>query len=182
VLLALESLLRDRDLERITMQDLARAAGVGVGTIYGRFVDRAALVGALYARYDDRLGGEIDRDLAPPRWDGLVLVQRIERLIEMAARHYREHAGVLRLIASPGSVRPRAGEMNHNSRRLLERIHEILLERRHEIRRSDPDTAARVGSTSPTPQFAIECSSPTLLSSPSSLGTNRSTSRRSPAL
>lgn len=42
----------------VTMEGIARRAGVGIGTLYRRFPSRAALVEALYADDLDRIGAE----------------------------------------------------------------------------------------------------------------------------
>ncbi|MFI6516959.1 TetR/AcrR family transcriptional regulator [Spirillospora sp. NPDC050679] len=51
ILAAAAELLAARGPEGLSMDEVARAAGVGVGTVYRRFGDRAALV---YAVIDDR--------------------------------------------------------------------------------------------------------------------------------
>ncbi|MFF5262877.1 TetR/AcrR family transcriptional regulator [Actinomadura viridis] len=51
ILAAAAGLLASRGVEALSMDEVARAAGVGVGTVYRRFGDRAGLV---YAVVDDR--------------------------------------------------------------------------------------------------------------------------------
>ncbi|GAA2437330.1 TetR/AcrR family transcriptional regulator [Actinomadura vinacea] len=51
ILAAAAELLASRGVEALSMDEVARAAGVGVGTVYRRFRDRAGLV---YAVLDDR--------------------------------------------------------------------------------------------------------------------------------
>jgi AcrR family transcriptional regulator len=51
ILAAAAGLLAERGVEALSMDEVARAAGVGVGTVYRRFHDRAGLV---YALLDDR--------------------------------------------------------------------------------------------------------------------------------
>lgn len=47
ILLAAQELFDERDADCVSMQDVARAAGVGMGTMYRRFGDRAGLTHAL---------------------------------------------------------------------------------------------------------------------------------------
>jgi AcrR family transcriptional regulator len=51
ILAAAAQILESRGIEALSMDEVARVAGVGVGTVYRRFRDRAALV---YAVLDDR--------------------------------------------------------------------------------------------------------------------------------
>lgn len=44
ILLACDALLKDRAFEQISMQDIAKEAGVSVGNLYNRFADRDALI------------------------------------------------------------------------------------------------------------------------------------------
>jgi AcrR family transcriptional regulator len=59
----------------VSMDDIARAAGLGVGTLYRHFPDRRALVEEIavsaLARFRDRITEVRDRDV--PRWDVLAL-------------------------------------------------------------------------------------------------------------
>jgi AcrR family transcriptional regulator len=56
-----------------SLDDVARQAGVGVGTVYRRFPDKEALVEALFEERLDELVGLAEDALAEPdSWDGLV--------------------------------------------------------------------------------------------------------------
>ena len=56
-----------------TLDDVARQAGVGVGTVYRRFPDKEALVDALFEDKLQALVTEAERALeAPDSWTGLV--------------------------------------------------------------------------------------------------------------
>ena len=58
----------------VTLDDVARHAGVGVGTVYRRFANREALIDALF---DDKLAKILETARAasahPDQWDGFVL-------------------------------------------------------------------------------------------------------------
>jgi AcrR family transcriptional regulator len=59
-----------------TLDDVARRAGVGVGTVYRRFPGKEALVEALFADRVDALAGVADRALAhSDPWAGMVYFQ-----------------------------------------------------------------------------------------------------------
>ncbi|MDJ0877742.1 MAG: TetR/AcrR family transcriptional regulator [Halieaceae bacterium] len=55
ILDACDRLLLDRPFERISMQDIAREAGVSVGNLYNRFADKSALVDHVTARHQARI-------------------------------------------------------------------------------------------------------------------------------
>jgi AcrR family transcriptional regulator len=57
----------------ITLDDIARHAGVGVGTVYRRFPDKETLIDALFARRIEALCDIADQALGvPDAWDALV--------------------------------------------------------------------------------------------------------------
>ncbi|MDQ2884136.1 MAG: TetR/AcrR family transcriptional regulator, partial [Actinomycetota bacterium] len=55
VLDAAERLSAQRGATRVTMEDIAKAAGVGKGTLYRRYPDRAAVAVALLDEHERRL-------------------------------------------------------------------------------------------------------------------------------
>jgi len=65
---ALDRLLRDKDFESITIADLAREAGLAVGTVYRRFENKDAFIPVIFELYRERLdaytasAGRIDID------------------------------------------------------------------------------------------------------------------------
>lgn len=57
----------------VTLDDVARWAGVGVGTVYRRFADRNALIDALFAERVDQLAEVAERAAAmEDPWQGLI--------------------------------------------------------------------------------------------------------------
>ena len=73
ILTAAAQVFTERGLQA-TLDDVARQAGVGVGTVYRRFPDKEALVEALFTERLDLLVGYAEQALAEPDpWAGLVL-------------------------------------------------------------------------------------------------------------
>ncbi|HEX4062837.1 MAG TPA: helix-turn-helix domain-containing protein [Streptosporangiaceae bacterium] len=74
-----------------SLDDVARQAGVGVGTVYRRFPDKEALAEALF---EDRIGALVavaERGLAnPDSWDGLVTFLREAGTLLATDRGLRE--------------------------------------------------------------------------------------------
>ena len=70
ILDAAQELFAERG-QAVTLNEIARHAGVGVGTVYRRFPDRDELVEGLFEQRIDRLAELVDRALAnPDPWRG----------------------------------------------------------------------------------------------------------------
>jgi AcrR family transcriptional regulator len=65
VLAAAERLFAARDPAQVTMEDIARAAGVGKGTLYRRFPDRASIAEALLDEHERDLQDRLLRGPGP---------------------------------------------------------------------------------------------------------------------
>jgi AcrR family transcriptional regulator len=90
VLAAAEKLFAERSPDCVTMDAVAAAAGVGKGTLFRGFGDRAGLVLALLQEHERRLQEDIIRGPAP-LGPGAPAVERLvafgERLIAHLAQH-----------------------------------------------------------------------------------------------
>ena len=72
LLAAARELFADRGFD-VTLDDIARHAGVGVGTAYRRFANKGALLDALFVEQTVELAAAADAALADPDpWQGLV--------------------------------------------------------------------------------------------------------------
>jgi AcrR family transcriptional regulator len=107
VLAAAERLFAARGAREVSMEDIAREAGVGKGTLYRRYPDRAALAVALLDEHERRLqerllGGP------PPLGPGAPPAQRLAAfyaaMVELLTRHLD-----LALAAETGAARYRTG-------------------------------------------------------------------------
>lgn len=90
------SLLVKGDLGEITVEDIAAASGVAVGTIYRRFASREALLRALMHRSQSEQLDALRHELEDDRWAGTDLSTRLDWLAEW------QQAAVL---AAPGLAR-----------------------------------------------------------------------------
>ena len=71
ILSAARTVFAQRGLEA-SLDEVAREAGLGVGTVYRRFPNRDALIDALFADAVDSITRLVDESVAMPRaWDGL---------------------------------------------------------------------------------------------------------------
>ena len=107
VLAAAERLFAARGAREVSMEDIAREAGVGKGTLYRRYPDRAAVAVALLDEHERRLqerllGGP------PPLGPGAPPAQRLAAfyaaMVELLAQHLD-----LALAAETGAARYRTG-------------------------------------------------------------------------
>jgi AcrR family transcriptional regulator len=84
ILAAAGELFTERGLS-VTLDDIARHAGVGVGTVYRRYPDKELLIDALFEQRLEALCAAAQAGLDHPEpWDGLVLF--LERGAELQAR------------------------------------------------------------------------------------------------
>ena len=90
ILAAASSLFAARDPRQVTMEDIARAAGVGRGTLYRRYPDRAAIAVALLDAHERELQAKLLRG-EPPLGPGADPAARLAAfyaaMIELLERH-----------------------------------------------------------------------------------------------
>jgi AcrR family transcriptional regulator len=107
VLAAAERLFAARSAGEVSMEDIAREAGVGKGTLYRRYPDRAALAVALLDEHERRLQEQLLGG-PPPLGPGAPPAQRLAAfyaaMVELLARHLD-----LALAAETGAARYRTG-------------------------------------------------------------------------
>jgi AcrR family transcriptional regulator len=107
VLAAAERLFAERGATAVTMEDVARAAGVGKGTLYRRYADRSALAFALLDEHERRLQEQLLHG-PPPLGPGAPATERLAAfytaLLTLVDRHLE-----LALAAETGAARYRTG-------------------------------------------------------------------------
>lgn len=93
ILDAARRLLRERPIQDICMDELARAAGVGKGTLYRRFADRASLCHALLNEEATALQNRVLDGLGLPLDAAWLL--RIDRLLDAIFDFVHDNAPLL---------------------------------------------------------------------------------------
>src|SRR5687768_12523031 len=90
ILAAAEALIRERGIEHVSMDDVARAAAVGKGTLYRRFGDRASLAHALLHEHETVLQEGMIRG-EPPLGPGAPARERLHAFgkarLDLLERH-----------------------------------------------------------------------------------------------
>lgn len=87
---AAEELFAEHGAATVTMEDIARAAGVGRGTLYRRYPDRAAIATALLDGHERRLQEQIlrgDPPLGPGAPPAHHLAAFFAAMVDLLARH-----------------------------------------------------------------------------------------------
>jgi AcrR family transcriptional regulator len=104
VLAAARQLFAERGVEAVTMDEVARAAGVAKGTIFHRFGDRAGLALALLDEHERELQERILRG-PPPLGPGAPPGERLRAFLGALAELTFEHRDLLREVerASPAA-------------------------------------------------------------------------------
>ncbi|HZE41379.1 MAG TPA: helix-turn-helix domain-containing protein [Stackebrandtia sp.] len=105
--------------ESVALERIARAAGVGIGTLYRHFPTREDLVEAIYREELDRLCRSASEllDAAPPE---VALRRWMDRFDDYVATKHEMGDAVRALFAS-GAVK-----LSHSRRRLTEAVQTIL--------------------------------------------------------
>jgi len=103
ILAAAAELIDARGIERVSMDDVARAACVGAGTLYRRFGDRAGLALALL---DEHTREFQDALIAgpPPLGPGAPAAERLRAFADGYLRLLERHADLLMVAEPPGRV------------------------------------------------------------------------------
>ncbi len=116
ILDAAATVFATRGLE-VSLDEIARTAGVGIGTVYRRFADREALIDALF---EDRLGEFVRAAEAaqaePDAWSGLV------GFMERVGEAHALDRGLGEILISSAHGRERVGEMREQLRPLVDRL------------------------------------------------------------
>lgn len=116
IMVAARDVFAERGLEA-TLDEVARQAGVGVGTVYRRFLDKEALVEALFEESFGQVVARAEQALeAPDPWDGIVTL-----LTEMAEKQAADR-GLRDIMLSESYGRDRVARMRERMQPLMEQV------------------------------------------------------------
>lgn len=104
ILCAAAELFEERGVEHVSMDDVAERAGVGKGTLYRRFGDKAGLALALLDEDDRRLQEGMIRG-EPPLGPGAPPRERLHAFGEAYLDLLERHSGLLAVAADHGGLR-----------------------------------------------------------------------------
>lgn len=105
ILVAAGRLVAEHGIANVSMDDIAREANVGTGTLYRRFGDRAGLALALL---DDHERAFQDAVIAgqPPLGPGAPAAERLKAFGDVYVEVLERHADILAVAAPPGRGAP----------------------------------------------------------------------------
>jgi AcrR family transcriptional regulator len=104
ILSAAAELFEERGVDRVSMDDVAERAGVGKGTLYRRFGDKAGLALAMLDEDDRRLQEDMIRGAAP-LGPGAPPRERLHAFGEAYLDLLARHSGLLAMAADHGGLR-----------------------------------------------------------------------------
>jgi AcrR family transcriptional regulator len=116
ILAAAAEVFTQRGLDA-TLDDIARAAGVGVGTVYRRFPDKEALVAELFKdRIDVLVAVAEEACSAPDPWQGLI------SYLEFAAESMADDTGLRQLMMYASYGREQVAYASERMRPVISRL------------------------------------------------------------
>jgi AcrR family transcriptional regulator len=137
-------LLKSRTWNDLTIADLVSEADSSVGSFYGRFADKDALLDHLDELYTERTLALLSSIIASPAPD---LRAAVNNLLRSLVAYHESRRGLIRALVLRARIL-REPLWNDRTRRMnsgLPEVLEWLSRHRSEIRRRDPDRALFLG-------------------------------------
>lgn len=143
VLRAGEKLLAKKGYEGFTIAEVSRDAALSVGSVYGRFESKDALIYAVHARMLHRMTEGYARH--SPDWPGVDIEDVVSRGIHRLADPMNSERALLRVFMLMAPIDRRIAEgASEVSRALSRKFTAAVLEHRSEIKHPVPERAADV--------------------------------------
>jgi AcrR family transcriptional regulator len=148
LLAAVESTIAERGVANLTVQEVARRAGLAVGTLYTRFPGKDALLRAFTIAFFDRARRAADALLDDHRWRRLPPRELVAGVVSALVKSYRAKRGLLRALhlfvrSHPDSTfQAEAAAFNAE---FLRRLTALLLQHRDAMGHPDPDRGVLLG-------------------------------------
>lgn len=123
ILQAAKGLFQGSGYETTTMRELARVAGLGLGTLFKHFPDKPSI---LIATFEDELAGLIDEAFAA--CSPVDIHRQLAQVVAAIYRYYAENPGFSRVLVKESLfIQGVAGDVvGAQTRCLLERIYVLL--------------------------------------------------------
>ena len=140
-------LLREKPFDSITIAELAKRAGIGVGTVYGRFANKDALIPVIFEVYLKMLehyAGDPSNALTLNETD--TLRSALHKICAQAWRLLQAEPQLIRTAHLYARLRPDLVGQDWDA--IIEtsvgQFRQVIDHFAHEVRRADPDAAARM--------------------------------------
>ena len=148
LLQATQEILEKDGLDKATIPRIAKRAGLSAGAVYRRFPDKDALLRTLLLRFMQANAEKAERVLKPELWEGRDLKTMVRSIFGGMVTSYRQRRRLFRSFVQfvdrhpDAAFRRRVEELEMRS---IQKVNDLLLSRRSEIRHSDPERAISLG-------------------------------------
>jgi len=147
LLAAAEHVFADVGIAQATVAQICERAGVAVGTFYGRFPDKDALLVFWYERFFRRGRIAFDRAFSDAMWEGRAPTDIVRGWVQARVLHYRRNRKLLRALLNHVRARPNPDFKPFAALLLLpalQRLSLLLLKRDGAVLHSQPAIALRM--------------------------------------
>lgn len=139
VIAATENLMALRPFHEISVAEIAQEAEASVSSIYARFPNKEALLGAVYERHSSTQRNMIDQLLAIDRWQGVPLGEILRETFPLIVAGYRARQGLMRAFLEQATRDVRFRETwAEVGDHIMARVTELVLSRPLEVKHTDP--------------------------------------------
>lgn len=136
---AVETALEVSTVEALSVSDIARQAGVSVGSVYFHFNNKQALIHAMVDRFVEEWIATTDDATSAERWADASLLDVLRGFVEYSLLQMRKAEGVTRARLQLALENPEiAAQEEKGSMHMVDRVFDLLWARRDEIGRDDP--------------------------------------------
>jgi AcrR family transcriptional regulator len=145
ILDAAERVIADKGFEQATVAQIMAEAKSSVGLFYQRFKTKDDLLRCLLARFTEEAIALTDQTLDPHSWTSRTAEDIVAEVIPVLVELYRARRGLLRAFLLKASVDPDFHQQAHIAEQhVAQRLEELLLSRKRELRHPDPAAAVRI--------------------------------------
>jgi AcrR family transcriptional regulator len=147
LLRATRELIEETLFEDLTIQQIAARAGCSVGTFYGRFQNKDAILPCLLEAHYEQMEQEMDTAFGDEIWDGAPLARRVDAVVDHLMTIAQRQPGLIRTLVLRNNQRPDSipSSIRAAAQRILARLYEFLLEGRSDMNHPAEKTAVEVG-------------------------------------
>ena len=139
---AVEAELQVSTVDELSVDDIAKRAGVSVGAVYHHFTNKQALIYAMLDRLTDEWIATTDDATDPERWAEAKLLDVVRGFAEYSLLRLRETEGVARARLQLALADPAIAAQEEKAHvYMTERVIDLMWARRSEIGRDDPREA-----------------------------------------
>ena len=125
ILEAGETVFAEQGLHSARMDEIAKRAGLAVGTLYNYFADRTALLSSLVESRRDELIQSLDQALAST--ETLSFAKQLEVFVMTSVQHFKTHRPFLAILMEAESSHLTTAKPKDSARAVFERCETLVL-------------------------------------------------------